>query len=153
MQPSILIGFLAALSSSAHGLVFRDKISQVIDGQSLLLLHGILDTTAVSFGVDPLDLEKHGWKFNTEGYADDEAVITPVSSSETLQCDAGSKCTLDSEGESHPFKVARVDQEKPIFTFQDPYSGLYISRSSDLQLELTETVSDSAHFTLEKITT
>ncbi|KAL4891339.1 hypothetical protein BDV59DRAFT_209021 [Aspergillus ambiguus] len=145
-----LVGFLAALGHLAHGLIFNDRIRQDVGGELLYLLHDSEDATTVRLGSSD-DLEKQGWTSNTEGFNDDEAVITPLNSNKTLQCEVGSKCTLDPEGFRMPYRITRVDEKDPIFTIQDIPSSLYLSRTSDLYLELSEIQDDSIYFIFEKI--
>ncbi|KAJ5787324.1 hypothetical protein N7457_002314 [Penicillium paradoxum] len=151
MVPSyLLVGLLTALCHSAHGLEFIDKIQQNVEGNTLSLLHDVEDATSVKFGTSP-DSQTQGWKFNTEGFSDDDAVITPSNSSKTLVCEKGSKCKLDLNGSKQPYRVVRVDEENPTFTFQDLSTSLYVSRTSDLYLELTDVVSESIYFHLAAI--
>ncbi|KAF4771466.1 hypothetical protein N7455_007988 [Penicillium solitum] len=150
MRSYLLAGFLAALSCPTNGLVFKDKIKQTIDGSTLSLLHDVQDATSVQFGTAP-DSSSESWEFNTEGFADDEAVITPVDSSKTLICEQGSPCHLDPAGSRIPIRVVRVDEKNPIFTFQDISSSLYLSRTPDLYLELRDVQDESIYFTLEAI--
>lgn len=144
----ILFGIVASLCHPTYGLVFNDKIKQEVGGDSLALLHDVGDSTTVIMG-NPPDFDSQAWQFNTEGFADDEAVITPLNSSKTLVCEQGSKCKLDLEEPKHPYRVTRV--EGKTFTFQEISSSLYISRASDLSLELTAVKSDSVYFHLEHI--
>ncbi|KAJ5597703.1 hypothetical protein N7537_007787 [Penicillium hordei] len=145
----LLLGFLTAVCQPAYGLVFRDKLKQVVGGENLYLLHDVEDTTSVRF--DNLQIPgTKGWKFDTEGFEDNEAVITPLDSDKTLICEEGSNCRLDLEGTKQPYVIARVS-ERPIFTLQDKLSQLYVSRTPDLYLELTEEISDSIYFELEKL--
>ncbi|KAJ6084671.1 hypothetical protein N7486_011471 [Penicillium sp. IBT 16267x] len=149
-RSSLLIGVLAALCHPAFGIVFRDRIKQVVGGSSLLLLHDVGSPTFVGFG-NPPNSETQAWKFDTEGFSDDEAIITPVNSSKTLVCEKGSKCRLDLESTKQAYRVTRVDGKNSVFTFQDTSSSLYVSRTSDLYLELTAVVSESIYFQLEAI--
>lgn len=146
----LLFGFLTALCQPAYGLVFSDKLKQVVGGETLYLLHDVEDATSVKFG-NQQNPGTQGWKFDTEGFADDEAIITPLNSDKTLICEEGSICRLDLEGTKQPYVIARVSDELPIFTFQDKFSNLYVSRTPDLHLELTEDASNSIFFELEKI--
>lgn len=146
----LLLGFLTALCQPACGLVFRDKLKQVVRGEALYLLHDVEDATTVRFSNQQNPGTK-GWKFDTEGFNDDEAVITPLDSSKTLLCEEGNQCRLDPAATKQPYVIARVDEKRPIFTFQDVDSKLYVSRTSDLYLELTAEVSDSSYFELEKL--
>ncbi|KAJ5872349.1 uncharacterized protein N7529_004702 [Penicillium soppii] len=82
MRSYLLAGFLAALSDQTNGL----------------------DATSVQFGTAP-DSYSQSWEFNTEGFANDEDVITRVDSSKPLLCERGSPCQLDPEGSSIPFRV------------------------------------------------
>ena len=150
MRLYLLIGLMTALCQPAYGVVFRDKIKQVVGGDSLSLLRAVEDATSVRFG-NPPNLEEQVWKFDTEGFSPDEAVITPLDSYKTLLCEEGSKCRLDPEGTKQPYLVTRVDETRPIFTFQDTLSMLYVSRTSDLYLELTSVTSDSIYFELEAV--
>lgn len=150
MRSYLFAGLLAALSCPTNGLLFKDKIKQTIDGSTLSLLHDVQDATSVQFGTAP-DSSSESWEFNTEGFADDEAVITPVDSSKTLVCEQGSLCHLDPAGSRVPIRVVRVDEKNPIFTFQDISSSLYLSRTPDLHLELRDVQDESIYFTLEAI--
>ncbi|KNG83647.1 hypothetical protein ANOM_008483 [Aspergillus nomiae NRRL 13137] len=150
LPSSLLVGLLAALCNPAHGLVFRDKIKQAVGGDTLYLHHDIEDATSVRFS-KTTDSATLGWKFDTEGFADDEAVITPLDSSKTLVCELDKRCTLELDGLRQPYRLARVDQTQPIFTFQDIASGLYVSRTDDLGLELTGNAVDTIYFELEAI--
>lgn len=150
MRSHLLAGLLAALSCSTNGLVFKDKIKQTINGSTLSLLHDTRDATSMQFGTAP-NSNSESWEFNTEGFADDEAVITPVGSSKSLVCEQGIPCYLDPAGPKIPIRVTRVDEENPIFTFQDIPSSLYLSRTPDLYLELRDVQDESIHFTLEAI--
>jgi hypothetical protein len=141
---------MTALCQPAYGVVFRDKIKQVVGGNSLPLLHDVEDATSVRFG-NPPNLAAQIWKFDTEGFSPDEAVITPSDSHKTLLCEEGSKCKLDPEGTKQPYLVTRVNETRPIFTFQDTLSKLYVSRTSDLYLELTSLTSDPIYFELEAV--
>lgn len=150
MRSSILIGALAALSHTASGLVFHDKLKQVVNGQTLYVLHGTDGPTSVKFGASSAsNLDAQGWKFDTEGFPDDEAVVTPLDSDSSLVCEVGSPCSLDLEGAKNPFRLTRPDTSKPVFTIQDVASELYVCRSSGNELEL---VGEKCWFTLEKIT-
>lgn len=149
VQSYLLLGFLTALCQPAHGLVFRDMLKQDVGGESLYVLHDVDDATSVRFGDQKIPGTR-GWKFDTEGFNDDEAVITPLDSDKTLICEEGSKCKLDLEGTKHPYVITRVS-DRPIFTFKDMVSNLYVSRTPDLYLELTEEPSDSIYFELEKL--
>lgn len=152
MRSSILIGALAALSHTASGLVFRDKLNQVVNGQTLYVLHGIRGPTSVKFGVSTAsNVDAQGWKFDTEGFPDDQAVITPLDDDSSLVCEEGSICSLDPSGSQTPFRLARPDSSKPVFTIQDVASELYVCRSSRNYLELSDSLSDKCDFTLEKI--
>ncbi|PLB52336.1 hypothetical protein P170DRAFT_507149 [Aspergillus steynii IBT 23096] len=151
MRSYLLAGLFAALCTPTYGLVFHDRLTQEVDGSKLSVLHGVDAETSVKFG-SRTDSQTAGWKFDTDGYSDDQAIITPLSSSSTLACAVGSKCKLDLDGHPQVYRVTRVDQTNPIFTLQDVETSLYVSRSSDLNLELTEEQSDSTHFQLEKIT-
>ncbi|KAJ6018322.1 hypothetical protein N7451_001701 [Penicillium sp. IBT 35674x] len=146
----LLFGLLAALCHSACGVVFNDKIKQDVGGVSLALLHDVGDSTSVKFG-NPPDFDSQAWQFNTEGFSDDEAVITPLNSSKTLVCEKGSKCRLDLEESKQAFRVTRADGKKSVFTFQDIHTSLYVSRTSGNFLELTDVGSDSIYFQLEAI--
>lgn len=150
VRSCLLIGSFAALGHLAHGLRFNDRFRQDVGGEVLHLLHDSEDATTVRFGNSP-DLEKQGWTSNTEGFNDDEAVVTPLNSNRTLQCEVGSKCTLDLEGFRKPYRITRVDEKDPIFTFQDIPSSLYLSRTPDLYLELSDVQDDSIYFFFEKI--
>lgn len=149
MRLSLLAGALAALSHTAHGLVFNDKIKQAIDENTLTLLHDVSDETSVGFGI-PTDPDTEAWRFNTTGYPDDEAVITAGESNRTLLCSEGRTCKLDPEATQVTYRVVRKDENSP-FTFQEVASGLYVSRTPDLALELTPSLSDSNYFILEGI--
>lgn len=144
----VLLGFLTAVCQPAYGLVFRDRLKQVVEGQALYLLHDVEGPTSVSFSDQQIPGTK-GWKFDTEGFSDDEAVITPLDSDHTLICEEGSKCTLDLDGRKQPYVIARV--EGAIFTFRDTFSDLYVSRTPDLDLELTPDISEASYFELEKL--
>jgi hypothetical protein len=148
MRPYLLVGLLAAICHPAYGLVFNDRIKQVVGDSSLPLLHDVENSTSVRFGTPP-DADSQAWTFNTEGFSDDEAVITPLNSSKTLVCEQGSRCTLDLKESKQAYRVTRV--EGKIFTFQDILSSLYVSRTSDLYLELTAVTSASIHFHLEHL--
>jgi hypothetical protein len=63
-----------------------------------------------------------------------------------LICDQGSKCKLDLAG-SMQFRIVRAVSGS--YTIEND-SGLFLSRTSNLELELTETRSDSFYFTLQK---
>ncbi|CAG8931094.1 unnamed protein product [Penicillium salamii] len=146
----LLVGILAALSQSAHGAVFNDGIKSKVGDSLLPLLHDVEDATTVSFG-ESSDASVQVWKFDTEGQATpDDAIITPSNSAKALVCREGSYCSLSLEGERQPYRVIRVEKEDPIFTFQDLATGLYVSRSDDLHLELTETQSEKIYFLLDK---
>ncbi|CAG8350088.1 unnamed protein product [Penicillium salamii] len=149
MRSYLLVGILTALSQSAHGLVFNDGIKSKVGGSLLPLLHDVEDSTTVSFG-ESSDASVQVWKFDTEGLSDDDAVITPSDSAKTLVCREGSYCSLDLDGERQAYRVIRVDEKDPIFTFQDLVTGLYVSRSADLHLELTDTQSEEIYFLLDK---
>ncbi|KAF9885848.1 hypothetical protein FE257_012320 [Aspergillus nanangensis] len=154
MQLSLLIGALAAFSSSAHGLVFRDQIVQDVDGTRLTLVHGVQDETEVTLDVNPHSLQNNGWEFNTEGRPDTDATISPIDSPATLVCKEGSPCSLDLDGaEQQAYRIVIVDggARGPIFTFQDTISSLYVSRAPDLHLELAPEADESAEFRLVKI--
>lgn len=97
------------------------------------------------------NLEAEVWKFDTEGYSPDEAVITPLGSPYTLLCEEGSNCILDPEGTKQPYLITRTDETRPIFTFQDMLSKLYVSRRSDMYMELTSVTSDAIYFELEAV--
>ncbi|CAI7648701.1 unnamed protein product [Penicillium glandicola] len=146
----LLLGFLTALCQPACGAVFRDKLKQVVAGEALYVLHDVEDPTSVRFGNERIPGTK-GWKFDTEGFNDDEAVITPLDSGKTLLCVQGEECRLDLEGTKQPYVIARVSDERPIFTIQDTVSNLYVSRTPDLYLELTRHISESIYFELEKL--
>lgn len=148
MRSYLLAGFLSALACPAYGVVFTDKIKQVVEGESLSLLHD--KGEIVKMGKAP-NLEAEVWTFDTEGFSPDETVIIPKGSSDTLLCEADSKCYLDPEGTKQPYLVTRIDDHRPVFTFQDTLSKLYVSRSSDMSLELTSVVSDSIYFELEAV--
>jgi hypothetical protein len=148
MRSSVLIALFAALCHSAHGLVFRDNIKQVVDGKSLYLLHDIESATSVRLGDGSY---AQGWEFNTDGLADDEAVITSLNSNNTLVCPRRGKCKLDLDGSEQAYRVVQVDTTNHIFTFQDLVTKRYVSRRPDLSLELTEHKSSSVYFQLEKI--
>lgn len=148
MRPYLLVVFLTTLCHSAYGLSFNDRITQVVGGNSLALLHDSEDSTSVKFG-NPPDSETQAWRFDTEGFSDDEAVITPLNSSKALVCEQGSRCRLDLENSKQAYRVTRVDGS--FFTFQDTLSLLYVSRTPDLYLELTAVNSDSIYFQLEPI--
>jgi hypothetical protein len=92
-----------------------------------------------------------GWEFNTDGLADDEAVITSLNSNNTLVCPRRGKCKLDLDGSEQAYRVVQVDTTNHIFTFQDLVTKRYVSRRPDLSLELTEHKSSSVYFQLEKI--
>ncbi|CAG8226000.1 unnamed protein product [Penicillium salamii] len=145
----LLVGILAALSQSAHCLEFNDGVKSKVGDSLLPLLHDVEDATTVRFG-ESSDASKQVWKFNTEGLNDDEAVITPSDSSKALICRQGSSCSLDLDGEKQAYRVVRVEEENPIFTFQDLATGLFVSRSPDLYLELTEDQSENMYFLLDK---
>ncbi|OJI96676.1 hypothetical protein ASPVEDRAFT_250038 [Aspergillus versicolor CBS 583.65] len=150
MRLSLLAGALAALSHTAHGLVFVDKIKQTIGECTFTLLHDVRDETTVGFGL-PTDPETEAWTFNTTGYPDDVAVITAGDSNRTLLCSEGRTCKLDPEGTQVTYRVVRENNTAP-FTFQEVASGLFVSRTPDLGLELTPSTSDrSIFFTLEGI--
>lgn len=102
----------------------------------------------MKFG-NPTNLESQVWKFDTEGFSPDEAIITPVDSFMTLLCEEDSEYSLDPEGTKQPYLITRVDETRPIFTFQDTLMKLYVSRTYDLHLELTSVTSDSIYFELE----
>lgn len=146
----ICVGVLAALSSSANGLVFHDRITQDVDGTTLNVVHGIQDETEVSLDVNAHSLANNGWEFNTEGRPDTDAVISPITSPATLVCKEGSPCSLDLDGEQQVYRVERISGTT--FSFQDTISSLYVSRAADLHLELTEGLTAEGHFTLQKIT-
>lgn len=148
MRSSLLIGFLAALSAPAYSLQFRDAISQDVHGHSLYLLH---DGAEVKIG-HSCESDDKGWLFDTAGFADDEAVMSPLADpSATLLCEEGSNCRLDFGGYKKPYQITRVDDKKPIFTFTDIETCLYLSRTDDQHLALTSEMSDSVFFTLHKI--
>lgn len=150
MRLSLLIGALAVLSRPAHGLVFHDKIRQKIGNCTFSLIHDVRDETTVGFGF-PTDPDTEAWTFNTTGYSDDVAVITPGDSNRTLVCSEGRTCKLDPEGTQVAYRVVRENSTAP-FTFQETLSGLFVSRTPDLSLELTPSSSDdSIFFTLEAI--
>lgn len=144
----VLLGFLTALCQPAYGLVFKDKLKQVVEGEAVYLLHDVGNPTSVRFGQEQIPGTR-GWKFDTEGFNDDEAVITPLDSDKTLTCQEGLPCTLDLGGTKQAYAIARVDGAT--FTFQDKLSNLYVSRAPDLSLELTDEVSDASYFELEKL--
>lgn len=152
LQLNLLIGSLAALGHLAHGLQFNDRIKQTVGGEDVRLLHDAdpENPTTVMFGNSP-DPNTQGWTFNTEGFADDEAVISPLNSPSTLACDEGNACYLDLEGARRPFRVTRVDEKNPIFTFQDIESSLYLHRTPELTLELSPVQDETIYMTLEKI--
>jgi hypothetical protein len=149
MRSYLLVGILTALSQSAHGLVFKDGIKSNVDGKLLPLLHDVEDPTTVRFG-ESSDSNLQVWKFDTEGHNDDEAVITPSNFLKTLVCEKGSYCSLDLDGARQVYRVVRVNQTTPTFTIQDRDTSLYVSRTPDLHLELTETKSESINFLLDK---
>ncbi|BCS18661.1 uncharacterized protein APUU_11489S [Aspergillus puulaauensis] len=146
----LLTGALAALSRPAHGLVFVDKIKQNIGGNTLTLLHDVSDEKSVGFGV-PTDPDTEAWTFDTTGFSDDTAVIKAGNSNRTLVCSEGRTCTLDPEGSKVTYRVTRENDQAP-FTFQETASGLFVSRTPDLGLELTPSRSDdSIFFVLEAV--
>ncbi|CAG7972489.1 unnamed protein product [Penicillium salamii] len=146
----LLVGILAALSQSAHGAVFNDGIKSKVGDKLLPLLHDAEDPTTVSFA-ESSSAGEQLWKFDTEGQASpDDAVITPSDSAKTLICREGSHCILDEQQERQVYRVIRVEEKDPIFTFQDLETGLYVSRSDDLHLVLTETKSEKIYFLLDK---
>lgn len=149
-RPYLLLGLLAALCHQACGVVFNDRIKQDVDGVSLALLHDVGDSTSVKFGIPP-DFDSQAWQFNTEGFSDDEAVITPLNSSKTLVCEVGSECRLDLEESKQAYRVTRADGKGSVFTFQDISTSLYVSRISRESLGLTDANSDSIYFQLEAI--
>ncbi|EPS27182.1 hypothetical protein POX_e06160 [Penicillium oxalicum] len=148
MRSSVLIGLFAALCNSAHGLVFRDNIIQVVDGKSLYLLHDVESARIVRLGDRSY---AQGWEFNTDGLADDEAVITSLNSNNALVCPRRGKCKLDLDGSKQTYRVVQVDTINHIFTFQDLATKRYVSRRPDLSLELTDHKPSSIYFQLEKI--
>lgn len=110
-----LFGFLAAVSHSAHGLVFNDRIQQDVGGTTLSLLHDVGDPISVKFG-NSADLERSVWKLSTEGFDDDQVIITPLQdTSKTLVCEEGSKCRLDLDGSKQIYRLNRVDQINEIY--------------------------------------
>lgn len=150
VQSYLLLGFLTALCQPAYGLVFRDRIKQDVGGQALYLLHNANGPASVSFSDQQIPGTK-GWKFDTEGYPDDVAVITPLELERALICEVGSVCALDLGGKRQAYVIARVPDDRPIFTFQDTISELYVSRTIDNELELTENLSEKSYFELEKL--
>ncbi|OJJ02483.1 hypothetical protein ASPVEDRAFT_41974 [Aspergillus versicolor CBS 583.65] len=150
-QAYALVGILASLCHPAHGLVFRDNIKQTVNGKSLSLLPATESADSVKLGT-PVNSASSGWEFNTEGFADDVAIITSLASSGSLQCELGNKCKLNlGEQEGQPFIVSRIDEESPLFIFQHSVTRHYVSRAFDMSLELDYHFSDSAVFELEKI--
>ena len=147
----ICVGVLAALSTSANGLVFRNRLTQDVDGTTVTLLHGVQEHDEVRFDVDAHNQTFNGWEFNTEGQQDTDAVIRPTNSTATLVCKEGSTCSLDLDGADQ--QVYRLDRiNGSTFSFQDTISSLYVSRSADLSLELSDALTETGHFTLNKIT-
>ncbi|KAJ5334831.1 hypothetical protein N7452_007234 [Penicillium brevicompactum] len=147
----ICLGVLAALSTSANGLIFRDRITQDVQGTVSTLLHGAQGQDEVKFNVDAHGPKFNGWEFDTEGQPDTDAVIRPINSTATLVCKEGSICNLDLNGdEQQVFRLAKVNEST--FSFQDTMSSLYVSRTADLSLELSDSVTDASYFTLNKIT-
>lgn len=149
-RPFLLLGLLAALCHQAFGVVFNDKIKQDVGGASLTLLHDVGDPTSVKFGIPP-DFDSQAWQFNTTGFSDDEAVITPLNSSKTLVCERGSKCRLDLEESKQVYRVTRANGKGPVFTFQDISTSLYVSRTSCQSLELSDVNAEAIYFQLEAI--
>ncbi|KAJ5810750.1 uncharacterized protein N7503_002968 [Penicillium pulvis] len=149
-RPYLLLGLLAALCHQVCGVAFNDRIKQDVGGVSLALLHDVGDPTSVKFGVPP-DFDSQAWQFNTEGFNDDEAVITPLNSSKTLVCEMDSKCRLDLGESKQAYRVTRANGKGALFTFQDLSTSLYVSRTSGQSLELTDVNSDSIYFQLEAI--
>jgi hypothetical protein len=148
MQSYFLFGFLATLCHQASGLEFIDKIRANVNGEALYLLHDVESPTSVKFGNSP-NSNSYGWKFNTAGFSDDDAVITPSDSDKTLICEEDSPCTLNLDGPKQPYRVVRISSD-PIYTFQDLATGLYVSRTPELGLELSpDSSSDNAKFILE----
>lgn len=150
MRLSLLIGALAVLSRPAHGLVFVDKIKQNFGQSTLTLLHDVSDENSVGFGF-PTDPDTEAWTFDTTGFSDDTAVIKAGDSNRTLVCSEGRTCTLDPEGSKVTYRVTRENDQAP-FTFQETASGLFVSSTPDLALELTPSRSDdSIFFVLEAV--
>ncbi|CAI7587250.1 unnamed protein product [Penicillium pancosmium] len=144
------IGVLAALSSSANGLVFRDRLTQDFEGRTVNLVHGIQEDADVRFDINAYDQRYNAWEFNTEGHPDTDAVIRPINSPATLVCKEGSICRLDLDGaEEQVYRVERISGI--VFSFQDTASSLYVSRAWDLRLELTPELTEAGHFTLHHI--
>lgn len=151
MQLSLCIAVLAALSSSANGHVFRDRITQDVDGTTLNLVHGLQGEAEVTLDVDQHDLGANAWELDTDGQIHTDAVIRPLNAFITLVCKEGSSCTLEPEGpESQVFRIERASGATK-FSFQDTLSSLYVSRSADLHLELTPELSEAGYFILHKI--
>lgn len=151
MQLSLCIGVLAALSSTANGLIFRDRITQDVGGTTMNLVHGIEGEAEVTFDANQHDQTANAWEFNTEGQLDTDAVIRPLNSPATLVCMEGSICSLDLEGQDA--QVYRIDRVSgATFSFQDTISSLYVSRTSGLHLELTDALSEAGYLTLHTIT-
>ena len=115
----------------------------------MYLLHDFTDPVSVSFSDEQIPGTK-GWKFDTEGRPDDQAVITPLNSAKALICEEGSICALSSDGKQQAYVIARIPGDRPIFTFQDTLSTLYVSRTGD-ELQLTENISEASYFELEKV--
>lgn len=150
VRSSVLIGSLAALGQMAHGLVFTDKFRQDVKGVSLYLQYDVEGPKALRWGTES-DLDITGWKANTEGFPDDQAVVTPVFSEDrTLQCQVGERCELDLSGTRKPFRITRIDEVKPLFTIQDIATSYFLSRTPDLYLELSPVKDDAAIFWFEK---
>ncbi|CAG8390858.1 unnamed protein product [Penicillium salamii] len=146
----ICVGVIAALSTSANGLTFRDRLTQDVNGTTLTVVHGIQEETAVTLDADAHTQKSNGWEFNTEGRPDDEAVIRPIDSSASLVCREGSVCELDFNGDDQAYRVSRINGTT--FSIQDTLSSLYVSRSTDLKLELSNELTKEGHFKLQKIT-
>ncbi|RJE22877.1 hypothetical protein PHISCL_04773 [Aspergillus sclerotialis] len=153
MRSHLLFGFLAAFSYSVHGFQYAYRIKQDVGGTTLALQHGVGDPASVRFDKST-HISTSGWNFDTEGLADGktirEAVITPLSdTSKTLVCHQGSKCRLDPEGLKQPFRVTQVFPQQPYFIIEDIVSGAYVTRASDLSLELSHDTSDGRFFNLD----
>lgn len=150
VRSSVLIGSLAALGQMAHGLVFTDRFRQDIKGVSLYLEYDVEGPKTLRWGTDN-ELEITGWKANTEGFPDDQAVVTPIFDEDrTLHCQVGEHCELDLSGARKPLRITRIDEVKPLFTIQDIATSYFLSRTPDLYLGLSPFKDDAAIFWFEK---
>ncbi|KAJ5357509.1 hypothetical protein N7541_004667 [Penicillium brevicompactum] len=146
----ICVGVLAALSTSANGLVFHERITQDVEGTTLTLIHGVPQELDVKLDTNAYTQDKNGWEFNTEGQEDTDAVIRPIDNPATLVCKEGSTCSLDVDGsDAQVYRINKINGST--FSLQDTASSLYVSRSANLTLELTQELTETGQFTLQKI--